>query len=170
MHLQVGNRLADETGEWQVIGRPYTTSAGKDAHVRVKKVSQPEVTEIRTWVAYERVVTVSADLQAFIHNSPSVHPQPPSARPPNRRPDRARLERLPADRGVPVRRVFGRWVTPEEADADLLRLAELRHRTHHPTDDASACLHFRSCSRSRITASAIRWALKGLARFASAKV
>jgi|RhiMetdeSRZDD1v2_1073273.scaffolds.fasta_scaffold156989_2 hypothetical protein len=23
MHFQVGDRLADETGEWQVIGRPY---------------------------------------------------------------------------------------------------------------------------------------------------
>jgi hypothetical protein len=74
MNLQVGNRLADETGEWQVIGRPYTTSAGKDAHVRVKEVSQPEVTEIRTWVAHERVMTVSADLQAFIHNH---HPHGP---------------------------------------------------------------------------------------------
>ena len=55
MHFQVGDRLADETGEWQVIGGPYTTSAGKDAHVRVKKIGQPEVTEIRTWVAHERV-------------------------------------------------------------------------------------------------------------------
>jgi hypothetical protein len=55
MHLQVGDRLADETGERQVIGRPYATSAGKDAHVRVKKVGQPEVTEIRTWVTHERV-------------------------------------------------------------------------------------------------------------------
>jgi hypothetical protein len=23
MQLQIGDRLADETGEWQVIGRPY---------------------------------------------------------------------------------------------------------------------------------------------------
>jgi len=55
MQLQVGDRLADETGQWQVIGRPYTTSAGKDAPVRVKKIGQPEVTETRTWVTHERV-------------------------------------------------------------------------------------------------------------------
>jgi hypothetical protein len=24
MELQLGDRLADETGEWEVIGRPYT--------------------------------------------------------------------------------------------------------------------------------------------------
>jgi hypothetical protein len=42
-----------------------------------------------------------------------------------RRRDRVRLERLPAHRGVPVWVVFERWVTPEEADADLLRLAAL---------------------------------------------
>jgi hypothetical protein len=30
MNLQVGDRLTDETGEYEVIGRPYTTNAGKD--------------------------------------------------------------------------------------------------------------------------------------------
>lgn len=38
----------------EIIGRPYTTSAGKDAHARVKKVGQPDVTGIRTWGAHER--------------------------------------------------------------------------------------------------------------------
>ena len=55
MELQVGDRLTDETGEWEIIGRPYTTNVGKDAHARVRKVDQPDVTEIRTWGAYERV-------------------------------------------------------------------------------------------------------------------
>jgi hypothetical protein len=55
MELQVGDRLADEIGEWEVIGRPSTTNAGKDAHVRVKKVGQPEVTEIWSWGAHERI-------------------------------------------------------------------------------------------------------------------
>jgi hypothetical protein len=55
MELRVGDRLADETGEWEIIGRPYTTNAGKDAHARVKKVGQPDVTETRTWGAHERV-------------------------------------------------------------------------------------------------------------------
>jgi hypothetical protein len=33
MELQVGDRLTDETGEWEVIGPPYTTHAGKNARV-----------------------------------------------------------------------------------------------------------------------------------------
>ena len=53
--LQIGDRLADETGEWEVIGLPYTTNAGKDARVRVRRVGQPDVTEIRIWRAHERV-------------------------------------------------------------------------------------------------------------------
>lgn len=48
MELHIGDRLTDETGEWEIIGRPYTTNAGKDAHARVRKVDQPDVTEIRT--------------------------------------------------------------------------------------------------------------------------
>jgi hypothetical protein len=55
MGLQVGDRLTDETAEWEIIGRPYTTNAGKDVHVRVKKVDQADVTEIRTRGAHERV-------------------------------------------------------------------------------------------------------------------
>jgi hypothetical protein len=55
MQLQIGDRLADETGEWEVIGRPYTTAGGKDARVRVQKVGKPGGTEIRIWRAHERV-------------------------------------------------------------------------------------------------------------------
>ena len=55
MDLRVGDRLADETGESEVIGRPYTTNAGKGARVRVRKIGQPDVTEIRIWRAHERV-------------------------------------------------------------------------------------------------------------------
>jgi hypothetical protein len=44
--LKIGDRLADERSEWQVIGRPYTTAGGKTAHVRVESVKQPGVTEI----------------------------------------------------------------------------------------------------------------------------
>jgi hypothetical protein len=35
MELRVGDRITDETGEWEIIGRPYTMNAGKDAHARV---------------------------------------------------------------------------------------------------------------------------------------
>ena len=55
MQLQVGDRLADETGEWEIIGRPYTTAGGKTAHVRVQRVGQPDVTDLRTWGAHERI-------------------------------------------------------------------------------------------------------------------
>jgi hypothetical protein len=55
MELQVGDRLVDETGEWEVIGPPYTTAGGKDARVRVQRVLKPGGTEIRIWRAHERV-------------------------------------------------------------------------------------------------------------------
>jgi hypothetical protein len=56
MELQAGDRLADETGEYEVIGRPYSTNAGKDVHVRVRRVDNAEVTMIRTWSAHERLI------------------------------------------------------------------------------------------------------------------
>jgi hypothetical protein len=55
MQLQVGDRITDETGEWEVVNRPNTTAGGKTAHVRVKRVDQPAVVEERSWGAYERV-------------------------------------------------------------------------------------------------------------------
>jgi len=49
MDLQLGRPpRVDETGEYEVIGRPYMTADGKNAHVRVKRVDQ-------TWGAHERV-------------------------------------------------------------------------------------------------------------------
>jgi hypothetical protein len=55
MQLQIGDRLVDETGTWEVASRPYTTNAGKDAHIRIKKIGRPDVTEIRIWGEHERV-------------------------------------------------------------------------------------------------------------------
>jgi len=55
MELQIGDRLVDETGEWEVIGRPYTSNAEKNAHVRVRRVDQPDVTDMRLWGAHERI-------------------------------------------------------------------------------------------------------------------
>jgi len=55
MELQVGDRLAYETGEWEIIDRPYTTVGGKTAHARVQRVGDPSVTAIRTWGAHERI-------------------------------------------------------------------------------------------------------------------
>jgi hypothetical protein len=49
LDLQLGDLLADERSEWKVIGRPYSTSAGKTVHVRLESVVRnPGVTEIRT--------------------------------------------------------------------------------------------------------------------------
>jgi hypothetical protein len=48
MELRICDRLVGETAEWEVTGRPFTTAGGKMAHARVKKVDQPDVTEIRS--------------------------------------------------------------------------------------------------------------------------
>ncbi len=55
MELRVGDRLADESGEWEVIGRPYTITGGKYARVRVQRFGQPAINELRTWDAHEKV-------------------------------------------------------------------------------------------------------------------
>ena len=55
MELQLGQLLADERSDWKVIGRPYSTAAGKTVHVRVESMKNPGVTEIRSWGAHERV-------------------------------------------------------------------------------------------------------------------
>src|SRR5712692_3761215 len=41
MQLQVGDRLVDETGEWEVTVRPYTSPDGKNVHARVRRMDQP---------------------------------------------------------------------------------------------------------------------------------
>ncbi len=38
MELQVGDRLSDETGGWEVVGRPYTYPAAKSTHAHVQRV------------------------------------------------------------------------------------------------------------------------------------
>ena len=48
MELHIGDRLTHETGEWEIVARPYTSTAGKIANARVRGVDQPDVTEIRT--------------------------------------------------------------------------------------------------------------------------
>src|SRR3989454_10674102 len=55
MQLKVGDRLVDETGEWEVTVRPYTSPGGKNVHARVRRMDQPATAEDRTWGAHERV-------------------------------------------------------------------------------------------------------------------
>jgi hypothetical protein len=49
MQLRTGDRITDETGEWEIIARPYTTAGDKNARVRVQRVGDPTATELRTW-------------------------------------------------------------------------------------------------------------------------
>ena len=55
MQLQVGDRITDETGEWEVTVRPYTSPGGKNVHARVRRMDQPATAEDRTWGAHERI-------------------------------------------------------------------------------------------------------------------
>ena len=60
MQLQVGDRLVDETGEWEVTVRPYTSPGGKNVHARVRRMDQPATAEDRTWGAHERIAVKRA--------------------------------------------------------------------------------------------------------------
>src|SRR5262245_9709214 len=40
MEVQPSDRLSDETAEWEVSGRPHSSSPGKIASVRVRKLDQ----------------------------------------------------------------------------------------------------------------------------------
>jgi len=55
MQLRVGDRFADETGEWKVVGPPYSTASGKIVHARVQSVGQPASAEVRSWDAFKRI-------------------------------------------------------------------------------------------------------------------
>jgi hypothetical protein len=64
MQLRIGDRLVDETGEWEVVSQPYTTAGGKNARVRVQRVGEPAVTAIRTWGAHERINVKQATIES----------------------------------------------------------------------------------------------------------
>ncbi len=55
MNLQIGDRITDETGEWEVVGPPYSTAGGKIVHTRVQSVGQPASVEVRSWDAFKRI-------------------------------------------------------------------------------------------------------------------
>lgn len=58
MQLQIGDRMTDSSGEWEEVGRPYTTAGGKNSHVRVQRVDKPGATETRLWGSYEKVTVI----------------------------------------------------------------------------------------------------------------
>jgi len=43
MQPQIGDWMTDSTGKWEVVGRPYTTAGGKNAHVQHRKVGPARV-------------------------------------------------------------------------------------------------------------------------------
>ena len=61
MLLRIGDQLTDETGDYEIVGRPYTTQMGKNVHVRVKRVDNVEVTMIRTYAAHGRISVKRAE-------------------------------------------------------------------------------------------------------------
>src|SRR5262249_2635345 len=54
-HLQIGDRFSDETGEWKIITRPWTTNAGKLVHAAVQKLGDPGTSRAKTWGAHARL-------------------------------------------------------------------------------------------------------------------
>jgi hypothetical protein len=144
MQLQIGDWLVDETGEYEVIGQPYTTAGDKTAGGRVQRFGQPGVTELRPWGAHERIsmkrtastarrarpyligLTNSKDAASFPHSDDSV----PELR--------FGLRKLLGTRGRDsrVRRLAASWSGPATCldklalspRIDLLELRELRGR------------------------------------------
>ena len=55
MDLRVGDRLADERGEWEVTAAPYSTAGGRIFHARVQRINEPASWEIWSWDAAKRV-------------------------------------------------------------------------------------------------------------------
>ena len=55
MELQVGDRFADGTRDWEVIAPPYSTAGGRMVHARVQRIDEPASWEIRSWDASKRL-------------------------------------------------------------------------------------------------------------------
>jgi hypothetical protein len=55
MELRVSDRLANETGEWEVIAPPYSTAGGRIIHARVQRIGEPDSWEIWNWDAAKHI-------------------------------------------------------------------------------------------------------------------
>ena len=58
VQLQVGDKLTDETGQWEVVDRPRTTGGGKKTEARVPRADKPGLTETRAWGSYEKITAI----------------------------------------------------------------------------------------------------------------
>jgi hypothetical protein len=55
MQLQIGDRLTDEPESGKSFANHIQRQGGKNARVRVQRVDEPAVTDLRTWGAHERI-------------------------------------------------------------------------------------------------------------------
>ena len=60
MQLQIGDRLTDGTGVWEVIGRPYTSPNGKTVHAQVQRVGPVGSTVLFAWGSQEPITVTRA--------------------------------------------------------------------------------------------------------------
>jgi hypothetical protein len=55
IQFQVGDRVLDAAGEWEIASWPSSTAAGTSVNARVRKLDRAAALEERTWVAHERI-------------------------------------------------------------------------------------------------------------------
>jgi len=55
IHLRIGDRFCDASGEWEVTSRPYSTAGGTSVNASVRRVDQPSIGEDRIWGAHKRI-------------------------------------------------------------------------------------------------------------------
>jgi hypothetical protein len=121
MDLKVGDRLVDETGEWEVVSRPVERGEER-RHPRQegRPARDHRGTNLGRARARQRaaILTVLSDLEEFftdhrLHGALTGDATEPA------------WNGYLVTVGCPCGVVFARWVTPEDADADLARIARL---------------------------------------------
>jgi hypothetical protein len=55
IQLQIGDRVSEESGEWEIASRPTATAGGWRVYARVRRLDRSGRVEDRTWVANERI-------------------------------------------------------------------------------------------------------------------
>src|SRR5262249_16194497 len=76
MELQVGDRLADEASDWEVIAPPYSTMGGRMVHARVQRIDEPATWQIRSWDASKPVSvkrTTAEEANRGWHSGEALH-------------------------------------------------------------------------------------------------
>ena len=55
MEIRVGDRLADEQGEWEVDTHPAALHGGKSLHAKLRKVGEPGIVRYVAWPVHEKL-------------------------------------------------------------------------------------------------------------------